>query len=261
MDAEKFQHDFMSKVQDPWQLAGLLEHLPDVYFFAKNRDSQFVLGNRQFLDLLGVNSLDEAVSRTDLDFFEHSLASDYMNEDKRVVDAKDTVSNQLWLVPNRKLGTVSWFRCTKMPIYSKRGSVLGIAGIMKEVVHDDSSQIVCGKMVNVIDFIGKNYSRKITLEELAQMAHLSVSQFERRFMQVLHVSPARYLSKVRVDSACRKLRSTGRTLTDIALEAGFCDHSHFCRQFKKYTGVTPKEYRETRGLGIRPQRLPLRDSE
>ncbi|MDD4873260.1 MAG: AraC family transcriptional regulator [Kiritimatiellae bacterium] len=253
MDTERFQHDFMSRVYNPWQFTSLLEHLPDVYFFAKNRDSQFVMANNQFLDLLGLNNLSDAISKSDLDFFEYGLASEYIREDRMVADIKRTVPNQLWMVPNLKLGTVSWFRSTKMPVYSRKGTVIGIAGIMEEVACNDSPAISCDKMVRVVDFISKNYHRKIALEELAVMACLSVSQFERRFRQMFHVSPVKYLSKVRVDAACRALKSTNRTLTDIALDAGFYDHSHFCRQFRKHTGVTPKEYRETRGLGVRRQ--------
>ncbi|OGV69981.1 MAG: hypothetical protein A2283_09500 [Lentisphaerae bacterium RIFOXYA12_FULL_48_11] len=249
MDTDRFQHDFMSRVHNPWQFADLLEHIPDVCFFSKNRDSQFVMGNNQFLDLLGVNNVHDAVGKTDHDFFESSLAGQYIDEDRHVVDSGLTISNQLWMVPNLKLGTVSWFRSTKMPIYSSGGRIIGIAGVMKNEDGNSSPVLSCNRIMKVVNFMSLNFQKRISLDELASVASMSVSQFERRFRQVCHVSPVKYLAKIRVDSACRALRRSVSSLADIALESGFYDQSHFCRQFKKHTGLTPLQYRETRGLG------------
>jgi len=249
MDTERFQHDFMSRVHNPWQFADLLEHVPDICFFSKNKDSQFIMGNNQFLDLLGVSSVHDAVAKTDHDFFESSLASQYIDEDRHVVESGRTIPNQLWMVPNLKLGTVAWFRSTKMPIYSGKGEIIGIAGVMKHAEGNESPALSCNRIMKVINFMSRNFQNKISLEELASVACMSVSQFERRFRQVCHISPVKYLAKIRVDSACRALRGSVSSLADIAMESGFYDQSHFCRQFKKHTGLTPRSYRETRGLG------------
>lgn len=239
----------MNRVCNPWQFTDLLEHVPDICFFSKNRDSQFVMGNNQFLDLLGVDSVHDAVGKTDRDFFETSLAGQYIDEDRQVIDGERTIANQLWMVPNLKLGTVSWFRSTKMPIYSSRGKVIGIAGVMRNAEGNESPALSCNRIMKAITFMSDNFQNRISLEELASVACMSVSQFERKFRQICHISPVKYLAKIRVDSACRALRRSVASLADIALGSGFYDQSHFCRQFKKHTGLTPRQYRETRGLG------------
>lgn len=249
MDTDQFQNDFLSQVQNPLELSSLFDHIPDVFFFAKNRDSQFVTGNSHFMTMLGINTIHDAIAKTDLDFFDDRVAGEYISEDRYVMETNRPLPNQLWLVPNLSLGTVSWYRCTKMPVHSRSGSVVGLAGVLKDIAPDNMTQHVQGgRMVKVLDFITKNYRRNISLEELASVGNLSVSQFQRKFQSIFHVSPMKYLIKFRIDAACRELRLTNRILTDIALDLGFCDHSHFCRQFRKHTGMSPGKYRETRGI-------------
>ena len=57
------------------------------------------------------------------------------------------------------------------------------------------------------------------------------------------VTFAGYVRHIRIEFARRELASPGSRLGDIAAAAGFCDQSHFSRLFKRYTGLTPAEYR------------------
>jgi transcriptional regulator GlxA family with amidase domain len=89
----------------------------------------------------------------------------------------------------------------------------------------------------------------LTSSELATMAGLSVSQFERRFRDAFGTSPRQYLVRIRVDAAAKLLTDTERTVSEIALECGFHDHSHLSRSFRKIMQVTPTGYRAAHRFG------------
>ena len=76
------------------------------------------------------------------------------------------------------------------------------------------------------------------------MAGLSVRQFERNFLSTFRTTPKHYIMRLRVLLACDQLLETRRSITEIALAAGFCDHSAFARHFRKQMGLSPRAYRE-----------------
>jgi transcriptional regulator GlxA family with amidase domain len=76
------------------------------------------------------------------------------------------------------------------------------------------------------------------------MAGLSVRQFERNFLSTFRTTPKHYMMRLRVLLACDQLLETRRSITEIALGVGFCDHSAFARHFRKQMGLSPRAYRE-----------------
>jgi transcriptional regulator GlxA family with amidase domain len=75
---------------------------------------------------------------------------------------------------------------------------------------------------------------------------MSVRQFERRFQQTFRMNPRTYVIRMRVAAAAELLLATRRRATDIAMEVGFYDHSDFSRQFRRFMGVSPTDYRRQR---------------
>ena len=57
------------------------------------------------------------------------------------------------------------------------------------------------------------------------------------------MTPKRYIMKIRIASACRDLLGTGKTVTEIAYDYGYCDQSHFCKEFRRLMGTSPGRYR------------------
>jgi transcriptional regulator GlxA family with amidase domain len=99
-------------------------------------------------------------------------------------------------------------------------------------------------MQKVVDHIFENYEQKISLNELADCACLSVSQLIRNFKKVFRATPQQFLLKVRLDAACQMLVSTDLTISQIAQRTGFYDHSHFAKQFTENKQMSPKRYRK-----------------
>ena len=89
-----------------------------------------------------------------------------------------------------------------------------------------------------------NFREPLDLPDLARMAGLSERQLERKFRSTFQTTPRNYLIKMRVVNACRLLPDPRLSLTEIALEVGFYDHSDFSRQFRRHMGESPTQYRE-----------------
>ena len=98
-------------------------------------------------------------------------------------------------------------------------------------------------MKKAIAYISKNYSKNLTLEEVANDVHLNPAYFSTVFKQSCGSSFKEYLNMVRIEESKRLLANTDYSVIDIAIAVGFEDQSYFSKVFKKYTGLTPKQYR------------------
>lgn len=99
-------------------------------------------------------------------------------------------------------------------------------------------------IMDVLDFIEKNYQEDIRLEQMVQVSHMSETHFRRKFSEYMHVSPAEYVNLIRIEKACDLLSRSDENLTDIALQTGFRTNSAFIRNFKKIVGELPKDWRK-----------------
>jgi AraC family transcriptional regulator len=92
-----------------------------------------------------------------------------------------------------------------------------------------------------------NFAAKLSREEMARAAGLSVSYFSKLFTQCIGLSPHQYLVRCRLRHG-RKLLATleeNLSIVDVATEAGFADQAHFCRHFRRAYGLTPLKFRRT----------------
>ena len=78
---------------------------------------------------------------------------------------------------------------------------------------------------------------------LAREAGVSAFHFARLFKQSTGNSPHQYLLQRRLDRAKTMLRQAQMSLAEISASTGFADQSHFTKVFRRFTGVTPSEYR------------------
>ena len=93
-------------------------------------------------------------------------------------------------------------------------------------------------------YIKDNYHDKIYISDLAGQVNLNEQYFCRLFKKAIGRSPIEYLNEYRVKQAKRLLEKTGLPVTDICLECGYNNLGNFLREFRKYTGTTPLQYRK-----------------
>lgn len=102
-----------------------------------------------------------------------------------------------------------------------------------------------------IDYIKRNYMKKLSLEEVAAYVYLSSSYFSKIFKEEMKVNFNTYLNNIRVEMAKKLLLDDEIPLVDVSNLVGFEDQSYFSKVFKKLSGVTPGKFRESRGKSIR----------
>ncbi len=95
----------------------------------------------------------------------------------------------------------------------------------------------------VLDYIDTHLDGNIKLADLARLLDISQFHFSHLFKQSIGMSPYQYLIQQRIERAKQLLKHTDRLIVDIALECGFNSHSHLSKQFRQFTGMTPKAYR------------------
>lgn len=91
--------------------------------------------------------------------------------------------------------------------------------------------------------IQHNLFASLTLEELAKLTHMSLSSFKRKFREVYHESPQKYISRKKIEKAAQLLKLDQQRISDIAYDVGFESIATFNRNFTQYYGMSPSRYR------------------
>ncbi|MEB9686072.1 AraC family transcriptional regulator [Bacillus thuringiensis serovar pingluonsis] len=99
-------------------------------------------------------------------------------------------------------------------------------------------------IVTCLDYISKNIYNKINLNTIAKSIKLNASYLSNIFKKEVGISLSEYIQKERVEEAKKLLTLTTYTLVDICTWLNFNDQSYFTKVFKKFTNMTPKQYRE-----------------
>ncbi len=99
--------------------------------------------------------------------------------------------------------------------------------------------------LSAIDYIERTCDEGLTVEELAAKLKLSRKDLDKVFSSVLNISPKKYIISVRIDRACNALRKTTDSIADIAVAVGYANQFYFAKEFKRLTGMTPSQYRNS----------------
>jgi AraC family transcriptional regulator len=102
------------------------------------------------------------------------------------------------------------------------------------------------RLRRVLDYVAANIKDDIRLSNLAEIAGYSPFHFARMFTLAMGISPHRYLSRMRLESAMAELAARKLPLAQIALNAQFSSQASFTRAFHRAIGMTPKEYQRRR---------------
>jgi len=116
---------------------------------------------------------------------------------------------------------------------------LSSEGFMKK-----GNQHQVNKINKVYDYILINYTKPITVNEVASVASMNTSAFCRFFKQVMMKTFVRFLTELRIGHACKLLISSDKNIASVCYESGYQNLSNFNRQFKEFTGKTPNEYKK-----------------
>ncbi|AEY64482.1 AraC family transcriptional regulator [Clostridium sp. BNL1100] len=99
-----------------------------------------------------------------------------------------------------------------------------------------------------IEWINRNYSKQINLEEMCPEIGVTYSHLTRQFCKEQGISPVQYLTKIRLEHGMQLLLNTNLSIQKIAEECGFSCANYFTKVYKKAIHITPVEYRNQHKL-------------
>jgi AraC-like DNA-binding protein len=233
----------------PFDLVSLFDFVEDVLAWVKDRDGRYLWVNRAFLlnHTLAHPEFDSAASekhilgKTDYDLSPGFLADQFRLDDEYVL-AGNRIVNRIERV-GESADVPAWNVTNKIPVRDAKGKIVGTAGITRVLNQPNAQSGVVTGFGRVLEHIRDHYAGPITNQELAKVSGMSLRAFERQFLASFHLTPQKYLRKLRLRIATRALIYTNDSLSELALNCGFADQSHFAREFRRQFGRTPREYR------------------
>ncbi len=186
----------------------------------------------------------QIIGKTDFDVEPIYIALQLRADDERVL-AGEIIRYRIELV-GRYDHTAVWSITDKVPLYDPQGKIIGTTAITRPLREQEKVSVSHAdpQMARVVDYLRSHLREPLGNTTLAEIAGLSVRAFECRFLAVFHLAPQKYLRRLRVRTACQALVYSDRPLADIAVDHGFCDQSHFGREFRCETFPSPRAYRE-----------------
>jgi AraC-like DNA-binding protein len=141
------------------------------------------------------------------------------------------------IVSNKGNMMLALYTLLDLLAYSNEYELLGTR--IMEGDHNDKET----ERINAIyTYAAKHFKRKISIDEIAGVAHLSANSFCRYFKNKTKKNFSHFLNEIRVEYACKKIRENQLQVTQVGYEAGFNNFVNFNNAFKKITGKTPTQY-------------------
>ena len=132
----------------------------------------------------------------------------------------------------------------------KSESVVEIGEVLKEIGKKIGGLIVesQGNDINVIskikNHIKSNYYQGFTINNIAKYVHMSPTYISYLFKKETGMTVLEYATTIRMEKACELLVSTDRSVLEICFDVGYVEQGYFTKQFKKFSGLTPTEYKK-----------------
>jgi two-component system, response regulator YesN len=128
----------------------------------------------------------------------------------------------------------------------RKNPLVSVAGLAdaSEPNGDDPKTTQCARAIlRAVRYIEAHLDATLSLAEVARVAGMSKYHFCRRFSECTGLHFREFLARRRVERAKELLRRQGRTITDVFLDVGFKDMTHFTRVFKRLEGQLPSDFR------------------
>ena len=120
--------------------------------------------------------------------------------------------------------------------------LLQYSALCKPKLEQDIGGLPSYKLNRAIAYIETHLSENISLVDIANAIGMSQYYFGRLFRQTTGRSPYQFVIECRVERAKQLLLESSMSITEIALEVGFCSQSHLTQTFKRILGITPKQF-------------------
>jgi AraC-like DNA-binding protein len=254
-----FQSEFLQQVGDLRQVLDALDRIPGAIFMIKNLDSRYIYMSQALREAIHLRPGFDVIGKSDFDLFPKIIAQSFRRNDLVVFKHGKPLINEVHAV-GFFAHAMKWAYSSKFPLRNRKGRVIGLITINQdynEVMGDDDE---LNRLLPAIKHVLENYAGRIRIGQLARLCAYSESQFTRLFKRRMKMTAYAFVEQVRMQHALDLIQHSATSITQIALESGFYDHSAFVKRFKKFTGTTPLRHRRQhqarlkseRTLGVQP---------
>ena len=175
-------------------------------------------------------------------------------EPHEILSKETRMSEELGLMPSKNLQCFIESLKLYLPLATSRKDLKIISEsklyelfwlLRQSIDHDELNaflRCIYKREKLALDFmLEKCFRENISLKNLAIRAGCSISTFKRKFEQLYHTTPGKWIQTRRLDEAHRLIHTTDKTISEICFEVGFENPSHFIQTFKTRFGITPKQ--------------------
>ena len=220
----------------------LFDRVADTVFFIKDQEARYVAVNDTLAHRCRFTSKSALIGRKASEVFAAPLGERFEAQDLKVIAEGLSIRGRMerHLYPD---GGEGWCLTWKEPLIDAAGVIRGLAGISRDAPALSGSAPVSAALSATLAYIDDHLDEPLRIPDLAARAGLSPFQFDQRIRTIFGFSAGQYLSRLRIDRACDRLRHSDALLSELALECGYADQAAFTRQFHKTVGLTPGAYR------------------
>ena len=160
-EALGFEHDLLHV---------LIESIPDTIYF-KDTASRFIKVNEAQAKMLGLQTPEEAIGKSDFDFFTREHAQEAFEDEQQLIRTRQPILDKVERI-RRADGQVCWVSATKVPMVNKHGQVTGIAGMSRDITERKRGEIERQVIFRIIEGV----STTANLGELFKLIHQAVGE-------------------------------------------------------------------------------------
>ncbi|MBA2115217.1 AraC family transcriptional regulator [Bremerella alba] len=224
-------------------LSELFDSTPDTAFFVKDAQGRYIAVNDSLVRRHGWREKRDVIGKRSADICAGDLGSIPTQQDEKVVRTGKALLNQLemqWYRPP----TMTWCLTTKLPMKDADGTIIGLIGFSRDVrILVDPEEIPTAFAKALAEF-EEHLTPDVNPVWFAQKSKLTSRRLAMLTKKIFDLTPGQFIAKIRIDAATRLLRETELSVSAIAHQCGFYDHSAFTRAFRKATGTTPRSFRK-----------------
>jgi AraC-like DNA-binding protein len=100
------------------------------------------------------------------------------------------------------------------------------------------------RIATIHEYLMKNYREEVNLKKIAELVNMAEGSLCRFFRENMGMTLFEYLNRLKTDFACKLLMDPALSILEVCLDSGFNNLSHFNKQFRSTTGMSPREYRK-----------------